>query len=258
MSLNCLRIKNIRNGFLITARFESSRLPGKVVANINGKTALDLVIDRANVGLLHPLYLCTGDSTPNNQVAAIGEARGVTVFRGSTPNKLHRWLECAQKYKLDTVTILEADDLFFDWSQTRTALQKLISNPKIDVILPHKRSSNGSGEVGITIRVSTLKQIVSGSYADYNQQVDVVDWPSEIKKVKGNFMLSDSPFLDVPQTRMTLDYEEDLEILRWIDSEKGPLATREDLEHLCQNDSSFLSQMNSLNKNFVRNKESGE
>lgn len=250
--------KKIKNGFVITARFESSRLPGKVVANINGKTALDLVIDRANFGLLHPLYLCIGDSTPNNQVAAIGEARGVTVFRGSTPNKLHRWLECAQKYNLDTVTILEADDLFFDWSQTRSALQKLICDSKIDVVLPHKRSSNGSGEVGMTIRVSVLNQIVSGSYADYTQSVDVVDWPSEIEKVKGRFTFGDSPFLDVPQTRMTLDYEEDLEILRWIDSEKGPLASREDLEELCQHHSSFLSKMSLLNKNFVRNKESGE
>lgn len=248
--------EDLRKGFLITARFESSRLPGKVVADINGRTALDLVIDRANFGSLKPLYLCTGETTLNDEVAAIGESREIPVFRGSTSNKLYRWFGCAQKYELDIITVLEADDVFFDWSQTLNAQQRLLKDTSLDAVLPHQRSSNGSGEIGMTIRVKTLGQLVTQFYSDRKQNVDLVDWPIEIQRLKGKFTFSDSPFQSVPQTRMTLDYEEDLEILRWLDLEKGYLASRSDLENFCLDHPAFLSKMNWLNERFTKNKES--
>ncbi len=66
---------------LIQARLSSSRLPGKSLLPLGGKTVLDHVIDRA-APFSAQVVVCTSTDASDDRIARHCEARGVTCVRG--------------------------------------------------------------------------------------------------------------------------------------------------------------------------------
>lgn len=248
-------IASIPHGYLITARHESSRFPGKLLSDIDGKTPLEVVIERCDVGNLHPLFLAIGETEPNDALALIGSKLGVEVFRGPTKNKLARWIGCANYKNLTHITIIEPDDIYFDWEQMRESARQLLETESTAVVMPHPRSEAGSGEVGLSCTVSFLNQAMNEfGLEDPNCAVDVLDWSQMARALGVRTLVANSPFSHLPEVRTTLDYEEDLEILISVARATGTSASRAAIENYLQERQDLRGTMLELNKKFVDNK----
>jgi len=97
-----------RVGILTQARTTSTRLPGKVLVDIGGRTALDHHLDRlATSGL--DVYVATTGNTADDAITELAARRGLASYRGSETDVLARFHECAAIHHLDVVVRVTSD-----------------------------------------------------------------------------------------------------------------------------------------------------
>ena len=86
----------------------SSRLPGKMLKKINGKSLLQHVCERV-AGADLPLIVCTSGESSDDPIGEECKKIGVQSFRGSLDNVGLRFIEAAEKYNLETVVRISGD-----------------------------------------------------------------------------------------------------------------------------------------------------
>ena len=95
---------------IIQARMTSSRLPGKVLADIEGKPVLQRMIERVmRARRLDEIMVATSDLPTDEPVAALCERLQIRCFRGDEQDVLGRFVGAAHAGRADIVVRLTAD-----------------------------------------------------------------------------------------------------------------------------------------------------
>lgn len=95
---------------IIQARVSSTRLPGKVLKNIMGKSLLEHELLRiGQAKKLDKIIVAIPDKKEDNLLASIIEKTGVVVFRGAEDDVLDRYFHAAKKYHADIIVRLTGD-----------------------------------------------------------------------------------------------------------------------------------------------------
>lgn len=85
---------------ILQARMSSTRLPGKVLANINGEPMIFWQIERVKKARkIDELIVATSTDQSDNQLAEYLEKKGFLVERGPIDNVLERFLQIIEQYK---------------------------------------------------------------------------------------------------------------------------------------------------------------
>ncbi|MGB1547805.1 MAG: cytidylyltransferase domain-containing protein [Alphaproteobacteria bacterium] len=99
-----------RSVVIVQARFASTRLPGKVLRKLAGKTVLRHVLERCLAIEAADAVCCAVPETADSDVVAEEAARvGVTVFRGSEADVLARYHGAAKEMRADIVFRVTSD-----------------------------------------------------------------------------------------------------------------------------------------------------
>jgi spore coat polysaccharide biosynthesis protein SpsF len=113
---------------IIQARMGSTRLPGKVLRPLCGKTILAHVIDRVRASeAIDAIVVATTDRPADDTLAALVPTLGVTLFRGSEDDVLSRYYGAARAAQADTVIRITADCPLFDGGVLRVMLNEFTS-----------------------------------------------------------------------------------------------------------------------------------
>lgn len=105
----------MKTGIILLARMSSSRLPGKVLLKVCGKTILEHVIRRLeNVSPASEIIVATTRNKKDGSVEALCKSIGVSCFRGDEDNVLQRCIDAVQAFDLDHVIRLGADSPLID------------------------------------------------------------------------------------------------------------------------------------------------
>ena len=94
---------------VIQARMGSSRLPGKVLADLGGRPVLQLMLERLARAHVDQLVVATSDLPGDDPVAALAGRCGVAVVRGPEADVLARFALALDRYPADDVVRLTAD-----------------------------------------------------------------------------------------------------------------------------------------------------
>lgn len=95
---------------IVQARFGSTRLPGKVLRRLGGKTVLANVLERSRAIPGADVVCCAvPDDAGNDPVAAEAERAGVYVFRGPEQDVLARFYGAAVSLRADVVMRITSD-----------------------------------------------------------------------------------------------------------------------------------------------------
>ena len=108
----------------ITVRTASSRLPKKCLLPFGEGNVLEHVIRRTVYYKLEPV-VCTTTEASDDIIEKISRDEGVRCFRGSTVNKLKRWLDCTSYFDISAFHTIDADDPFFDGEQVKKSFKLL-------------------------------------------------------------------------------------------------------------------------------------
>ena len=95
---------------IIQARLGSTRLPGKVLADICGQPMLARVVERVRLArTAQQVVVATTSAAHDDELARFCAAHGIECFRGDENDVLDRYFQAAKKFEATTVVRITAD-----------------------------------------------------------------------------------------------------------------------------------------------------
>lgn len=105
----------MNRGIIIFARYDSSRLPGKAVIDIEGRSLLQRVIDRARQVVGSPsIIVATSTRDLEQPIIDCVRNEGIELFQGDLCNVARRAFDCASQFGLTYFARVCGDRPFFD------------------------------------------------------------------------------------------------------------------------------------------------
>lgn len=216
----------MRVATMITARLASSRLPRKMLEELQGRTVLDRLVQRLALAECPDLMLLATTREPeDDELAEAARALGLEVYRGETEDILVRWRDAAAHFGVDLLVNCDGDDPFCD-------------PPHIDRIVDtHVRTGAeyitctglpfGAAPTGIAL--SGLERICERKLdANTEGQGRFFAVPGIVSRAE----VVAPPELRHPGARLTLDYPEDLQFLDAVLAELAPVTACPSLEQI--------------------------
>ena len=96
---------------IIQARMGSTRFPGKIMKELNGKPILQHIVDFLKYSkMIDKVVIATTDLEEDNIVNSFAKKLEIDCFRGSSENVLERFYKCAKKFNANLILRLTADN----------------------------------------------------------------------------------------------------------------------------------------------------
>jgi spore coat polysaccharide biosynthesis protein SpsF len=193
-----------RIGMVLQARMGSARLPGKVLMPLGGTTLMGWIVQRLR-DLPWPLVVATSDQVQDDAIVRYCEQMDVQYFRGSEPDVLDRYYQCAVICGFSHVIRLTGDNPCPDTE----ALQQLVAL-HLSSALDYTHSF-GELPVGMGAEIFTFEAIRDswrqGSAAHHREHVNefIIEHPERFKIGKLEVALAKH----APDLRLTIDTQED-------------------------------------------------
>lgn len=196
-------------GFFITARLKSTRLKRKILLDINGKSVLDRVIERAKqVKGVDGIVLCTSTNKQDDELYENALKNQIEFYRGSEDDVLKRLLYAAKNYGYDAFVSITADNPLFSI---------YISNVLIKMY--YKNKHDFIRTKGIPMGCATyFLDVKALEIVDYiKQESDTEIWGPLINRPDFfNIGVLNVENHYNESTRLTLDYKEDYILIKKI------------------------------------------
>ena len=121
---------------------------------------------------------------------------------------------------------------------------KTLRSGKFDIVTPSNSSNNGGGSVGYSLNSSIVKKAVSKIPINTDTEMMWV-FLENIKNVR--ILILKKIFIDPEKLRLTLDFEEDYHLLKFIQKTLGTKADRKSVDNL------FFNNPDLYKMNWFRN-----
>lgn len=161
---------------LIQARMGSSRLPGKSLMMIHGKTILQHVIERCSASIYDPIIAVATSTSPSDDILTTHCLElGVSVFRGSEDNVLQRMTNAWKKFGVNCKIIVRicADNPLID-ARVVDKVIKSFDNSDCDY-LSNANHPPGYHEDGFAVEVFSSEALVNANkHAFLNEDLEHV------------------------------------------------------------------------------------
>lgn len=213
---------------VITARLGSSRLPGKMLADLNGRPVFERVAMRvARARRPELVLLATTQEPEDDELVAVAEGLGLQVFRGSTEDVLVRWRDAAVAVDAELIVNCDGDDVFCDPAHIDRVVETYERTGAEYITctgLPFGAAPTGFARSG-------LERVCQRKLEDNTEgQGRFFEEPGVVSRAQ----VQAPPSLSLPEARMTLDYPEDLEFFRAVLSALGPGEENPSLERIVE------------------------
>jgi spore coat polysaccharide biosynthesis protein SpsF len=199
----------------IEARMGSSRLPGKVLADVNGKPALSRLLNRLRCcELLDGIVLATSTDPKDDAVVSWAQSEGIHYHRGSEDDVLLRVVQAQQKMNSDVVVEVCGDMMLLDYELIDLGIRTFEEND-CDVVTT---TCKPSYPVGADVLVFGLKDLIWVQENIFEPQIRehvslyFFQHPEKYRIIN---LIAPKRFR-APDKRFVLDYPEDLEFIRAV------------------------------------------
>jgi len=202
-------------GAIIFSRMSSSRLPGKALLDIYGKSLLDRVLERVkSIKKINHICIATSKNKEDDKIEYFAKSRKIEIFRGSLNDVSSRALSAANHFKYDSFLRVCGDRPFLDPNIYDQLIEthKLNSNDLTTNIFPRMVPPGLTGEV---IKVEALSKSIlrSDNSIDREHVTRFFYKNPHFFKIQNIRSLKNSHLTDL---RLVIDNEQDFERAVWI------------------------------------------
>lgn len=200
---------------VIQARIGSTRLPGKVLKKICGKTVLEHDIDRLKrVKNINRIVIATTTLEKDNSVAEEANRLGIMHYKGSEEDVLSRYYHAAKANNADVVVRVTSDCPLIDSEVTEKIIQHYLNNSeKYDYV---SNTIDRTYPRGLDTEVFNFETLEKA----FNEAVEKLEREHVTPYIWGNpniFKLGQyKNNIDYSELRWTLDTIEDFELISRI------------------------------------------
>jgi spore coat polysaccharide biosynthesis protein SpsF (cytidylyltransferase family) len=210
-------MKNKNYALIIQARSSSKRFPNKILKKINKKEILTIMLKRLKKKFRDKIIVAIGNKNCK-KIVDICKKQKIKFFIGSDNNVLERHYKCAQKNKIKTIVRIPSDCPLVDPYIIKKGLKKFFSNniDYVSNIIPPSYIDGNDVEI---FSIGCLAKIFNNVESIFDKE-HVTSYLKRNKKIFKimNFKTSEDLSL---KYRLTLDYEEDLIVIKKILSNKN-------------------------------------
>lgn len=206
------RDKQMKIGVIIQARMGSTRLPGKVMKKIQGRSVLEHVIERVKQSkLIDEIIIATTTHEHDSVIEAEASRCGVKSFRGSEEDVLSRYYYAAKSNELDVVVRITSDCPLIDPIIIDNVIEFYESHNYAIVTNAGNDLHNRTYPRGLDVEVFSFT-LLENAYHDAkekHQREHVTPYIYETSKSVAIYKNE----IDYSEYRWTLDTEEDFELI---------------------------------------------
>ncbi len=196
-------------GIILTSRVKSRRLPGKALRKIGNKTLCQIALENLLRQKVYPVVLAIPASGDDDELEQIGLDMGVRVYRGEDESPFHRLYAAGQQFGFDHIVRITQDDILIDFILLQNQIKyhlggKAGANDYTKLI---KCPEGTSGEV---ISMHALREAIKEVGTRPVEDVSYYVRRSDRFKCGEYYPPPEYQY----QFRLTIDYEEDLRLVR--------------------------------------------
>ena len=207
MNINHNLIINIS----IEARMSSARLPGKTLKIINGKPALEIMVNRVQKSKLkNNIIVATTTNKNDDQIIKWCRQNNIDYFRGSESNVYDRVVKAHQKFNTDIIVELTGDCILISADLIDHAIKLYLDNDYDYISV-----SDPAGMGAQVYSLETLKSITKDRELEYIDKEHVTPYLYKSGKYK-TFEKKIYDDLDSPRFSFPLDTLEDFKLIEKI------------------------------------------
>ena len=205
-------VHHLKTVAIIQARMGSTRLPGKVMKQINKKSIIEIIINRLEKSKkLDDIIVATSVCPNNDPLEKHIRSLGRICERGSENDVLSRYFEIAQKHNIDVIVRITGDCPFMDSSIVDEIISKFISEG-----CDYASNVNPpSYPDGLDVEVFNFNSLLT-AYKNATSTFEREHVTPFIKKEKDFKQLNIFSNIDLSSMRWTLDEKEDLEVIESV------------------------------------------
>lgn len=207
---------------IIQARMASSRLPGKVLADIAGEPMLMHVVRRTRrAQTVHQVAVATTRDVSDDPVAALCAQQGVAFTRGHPTDVLDRYYQAAREFRADVIVRITADCPLIDPGLIDETVRAFLkADPPVD-FAANRIPGDRTYPIGLDIEVCSF-QALETAWRNADQPYQREHVMPYLYEVPGRFHvlhLRHDP--DLGHLRWAVDTAEDLEFVRQVSARLG-------------------------------------
>lgn len=205
----------------IEARMGSSRLPGKVLADICGKSALSRLLARLrSCRELDGIVLATSSSAGDDVLEEWAEMEGLPCYRGSEGDVLLRVVEAQKRMESDVVVEICGDMTLLDPRLIDEGVRVFVDGD-YDVVTTTRKPSYPIGVDALVFSLESLSWVCDNiKDSEVREHVSLYFFQHPEKyRIRD---LKAPAHLEAPDYRFVLDYPEDLEFMRAVFQRLAP------------------------------------
>jgi spore coat polysaccharide biosynthesis protein SpsF len=209
-------------GIVLQARMGSTRLPGKVLAMINGQPILAHCVQRLRTSGL-PVIVATTAAPEDDRIADLAAALRAPVVRGATDDVLGRYVQAATTFGLTHVVRATADNPAVDQAAPQRTLARLVRSGAAYV-------AERGLPVGAAVEALTVEalRLADNEARDPEDREHVTPYLYRERRVAAVHALAPVA-LRRPDVRLTVDRPDDLARMRDVFALLGDGAGRASL-----------------------------
>ena len=236
----------------IQAREGSSRFPKKILKKIDGKTILELIVERAQkIEKATQVIIVTGNAEKNQTIINLAKKMKIPYWYGSEENILDRFYHASKKFGSDIIIRITGDCPIIDFEIIDNGLC-IYDEKKVDGLTNTKKRTFPHGLDFEIFSKSSLEKIWKQNKQKFSNEEEFLNtFMNPVKDIFGDkqfkiYNLENE--LDLSHIRLTVDYPEDFlvieKIYEKIYPKKKNFTIKDVLEFLNQN-----KEILELNKN---------
>ena len=206
----------------IEARMGSSRFPGKVLADVNGKPALSRLLYRLKLcERLDGIILATTTDRKDDILVSWAASQDLECYRGSEEDVLLRVLEAQRRMQSDVVVEICGDMTLLDPELVDLGIRTFLEN-ECHVVTTTSKPSYPVGVDVVAFRLKDLEWVSENvAVPEFREHVSLyfLRHPERYHILH----LFAPKRLESPHLRLVLDYPEDLDFIRAVYTRLEPV-----------------------------------
>ena len=236
-------MNNQNFAILIQARTNSNRFQNKILKKINKKEVLTIMLERLKKKFEDKIIVVIGNKG-YKKIVNICKKQKIKFFVGSDNNVLERYYKCAQKNKVNTIVRIPSDCPLIDPNIIKKGLKKFFSS-RVDYVsnlLPATYIDGNDVEI---FSFKSLNKIYTNAKSKFDKEHVTTYLRKRTKTFKiVNFEANENLAL---KYRLTLDYKEDLIVIKKILNTKSIFITYKSIKNIFKK----KPEIAKINKKFI-------
>ena len=206
---------------IIQARMGSTRLPGKVMEKIGKKSLLEILVFRLKKSKnLDDIIIATTTKKNDDEIVELAKNLGLKFYRGSEEDVLSRYVEAASLFDASIVVRVTGDNPLTDPQLTDKLVEEHIKNGS-------NYTYCNNVPLGTSVEVVDLSALKNANtntklQSEREHVTPYVKSNPEIFKIQ-----KIDYYFNNQNLRLTIDTEEDLELIKFINAKLGPIENLE-------------------------------